>query len=571
MVNKGVSNMKNLFTKIAALFLSIGMVLGVGFAVSRNSKAVQVNAAESTHTFTDVAFSKLLNNNATIASVSVPEQSYSVSKIVANVRYNKTAGGVTITPTIGTTVLESQTHNANSTVDLTWNVSPAVQGAINFDFVNNCGSGTGKGTFYFNSVTLTEEGGTVEPSTLEHAGTEADPYTTADAKIVMDNTGSGVVHQTEIYVSMVPTSSSFNSSYNQYTCTDSNIEISSASLGFTPKGTYTETDALVGKTIVAKGYIELYNGVYKMGYLPASVSPTGSKYNPSIVSITPDEGSGEQSEEVYTLTPASGSNNSYAGNCDIAIDGITWNLTGNSQMHPWRIGGKSLDAVDRELYSKTAISEEVSKIEVTHGAASGITVNSWTVIVASDAEFEKIISTLTPEFVASDTTTISRPSDVSWKNAYYKFIYNVTVTVTSNKFLEFTQATFYYEQESAGVAAWCASFLSTVTCDATGATPPSTSAWSTMKTSFNDLSSDDKLALKTVSNEATARYDYIIAKYGTTNYENFIGRTITPLGSSKVLFNTLTENNAIIPLIVIISLIAVSGIGAYIFIKKKEN
>ena len=37
-----------------------------------------------------------------------------------------------------------------------------------------------------------------------------------------------------------------------------------------------------------------------------------------------------QDELVYTLTPASGSNNSYTGNCDITISGIKWNLTGNS-------------------------------------------------------------------------------------------------------------------------------------------------------------------------------------------------------------------------------------------------
>ena len=413
--------------------------------------------------------------------------------------------------------------------------------------------------------------GAEEPHII-HAGTEQDPYTTADAKIVMDNTGSGVVYQTEVYVSMVPTASSFNSSYNQYTCTDSNIEISSASLGFTPKGIYTETDALVGKTVVAKGYIELYNGVYKMGYLPASVSPTGSKYNPSVVSITPDEGSGEQSEGAYILTPVSGSNNSYAGNCDIAIDGITWNLTGNSQMQPWRIGGKSLEAADKELYSKTAISEEVSKIEVIHGTASGIIVNSWTVIVASDAEFENIISTLTPTFTASDTTIINRPSGVSWKNAYYKFIYNVTVTGTSNKFIEFTRATFYFEQESAGVAAWCASFLSTVKCDVTGQKAPDKTAWDTMKTSYTVLDDADKLTLKTLSNEATVRYDYIIAKYGTTNYENFIGRTITPLGNSRMVLSNIIGNDTVIPVIILVSVLALTSIGAYVFIRKrKEN
>ena len=51
----------------------------------------------------------------------------------------------------------------------------------------------------------------------------------------------------------------------------------------------------------------------------------------------------------YTLEPVAGSNNSYAGNCDITIDEITWNLTGNSQQIPWRIGGKNLVEVDRTL------------------------------------------------------------------------------------------------------------------------------------------------------------------------------------------------------------------------------
>ena len=145
----------------------------------------------------------------------------------------------------------------------------------------------------------------------------------------------------------------------------------------------------------------------------------------------------------YTLTPASGSNNSYAGDCDIAINGITWNLTGNSQMQPWRIGGKNLNGVDRALYSKTAISDDVTKIEVTHGSASSVTVNSWTVIVSSSQDGGgTVVSTLTPTFATNTTTTINRPEGKSWANCYYKFVYNVTIG-GSNKFVEFSQAKFY--------------------------------------------------------------------------------------------------------------------------------
>lgn len=148
----------------------------------------------------------------------------------------------------------------------------------------------------------------------------------------------------------------------------------------------------------------------------------------------------------YTLEPATGSNNSYTGNCDIAIDGITWNLTGNSQQIPWRIGGKSLNGEDRTLYSKTAISDNISKIEVTHGTASNITVNSWTVIVASDAGFTNVVSTLTPTFEASATTTINRPTGADWSDCYYKFVYNVSVSGNTNKYIQFSQAQFYKEE-----------------------------------------------------------------------------------------------------------------------------
>lgn len=174
---------------------------------------------------------------------------------------------------------------------------------------------------------------------------------------------------------------------------------------------------------------------------------------------------GQTREEVvaYTLTPASGSNNSYAGNCDIAINGITWNLTGNSQMQPWRIGGKSLSGVDRTLYSKTAIADNITKIEVTHGSTSSITVNSMTVIVASNSSFSSVISTLTPTFAANSTVTIEKPVGVDWTGCYYKFVYNVTVSGSSNKFLEFSEAKFYKENNS-GVETY------TVTYDCNGGT-----------------------------------------------------------------------------------------------------
>lgn len=157
-----------------------------------------------------------------------------------------------------------------------------------------------------------------------------------------------------------------------------------------------------------------------------------------------------EDEVFYTLAPAAGTNNSYTGNCDVTIGGIKWNVAGNSQMIPWRLGGKSLSNVERTVYSKGVLSEDVSKVELTVGGASSITVNSLQLIVDNDATFESPVSTVTKSFKANSTITFERPEAVSWKNCYFKFSFTVTVTVTSNKFVEFSEAKFYAASEDVG-------------------------------------------------------------------------------------------------------------------------
>lgn len=149
----------------------------------------------------------------------------------------------------------------------------------------------------------------------------------------------------------------------------------------------------------------------------------------------------EKESGSYVLNPVAGSNNGYAGNCDITIDGITWNVTGNATLVPWRLGGKGLDGVDRSVYSKTALGFNVEKIVITNGATT-ITVNSIKVEVASDADFSNVISTLTADFEANATVTFARPTGVNWSNCFYRITYNVTNTTNSNKYVEFALAEF---------------------------------------------------------------------------------------------------------------------------------
>ena len=158
----------------------------------------------------------------------------------------------------------------------------------------------------------------------------------------------------------------------------------------------------------------------------------------------------------YTLTPASGSNNAYANNCDITCGGIKWNVTGNSQLtynsNPaWGLGGKKITGVDRAIYSKTAISGNITKIDIYHGDCN-ITVNSMTVSVhnsSSDAfTGANPIATFSPTFSAgttsaTSTVTVTKQDATSWDGKYYRIVYNVTYANDSNKRLIFAGAVFY--------------------------------------------------------------------------------------------------------------------------------
>ena len=100
--------------------------------------------------------STLLNNNAAIPSINIDAQSYSVKKVTINWRYNKDIENpVTIEVLVGENSWGTQTITGNTTADAVFEGESTI-GAIVINFTNNTGGGTGHGTFYVNSVKLTE-------------------------------------------------------------------------------------------------------------------------------------------------------------------------------------------------------------------------------------------------------------------------------------------------------------------------------------------------------------------------------------------------------------------------------
>ena len=154
---------------------------------------------------------------------------------------------------------------------------------------------------------------------------------------------------------------------------------------------------------------------------------------------------GQTRDEVvaYTLDGTiTGGTNGYATESEITQNGMTWIVTGNTMISPWRIGGKNLSGENRPLYSTSAMSDNITKVVVTNGTATA-TVNSMTLYVSSSADFSNP-TTVAGSFTASSTTTFERPASTDWTNKYFKIVYNITAG-SSNQYAQLVSVEFYKE------------------------------------------------------------------------------------------------------------------------------
>lgn len=155
----------------------------------------------------------------------------------------------------------------------------------------------------------------------------------------------------------------------------------------------------------------------------------------------------------YTLQATTSTHNAYAQSGEVEVNGLTWMVNGNTTLKSnekpiWRIGGKNIENTDRFIYGKSPITGKVSKIEITHvGAGKKVTVNSITVFVydtakdAADATNE--VSSATGSFVANGVTTFEAPEGQDWTGKYYRIVYNLSVSGSTNQGVDFLKADFW--------------------------------------------------------------------------------------------------------------------------------
>lgn len=181
-----------------------------------------------------------------------------------------------------------------------------------------------------------------------------------------------------------------------------------------------------------------------------------------VIDITVD-----QSELVYGMESVKGGNNGYAMESKITINDIQWSIMGNTEIIPWRIGGKSLNETDRDIKTMSPVYGTVSKVIVSVGETEGsITFKSLTLSVANNADFTNATTykKSNPKASTDYTFYITEATD-----AYYKITYNVTVSSTYNKYYQFNGVKFYGTPASkdisltnAGYATFCLPYDATI-------------------------------------------------------------------------------------------------------------
>ncbi len=158
----------------------------------------------------------------------------------------------------------------------------------------------------------------------------------------------------------------------------------------------------------------------------------------------------------YVLTTSkSTSNTNYASVYDVTVDGVKWSAPGNQNMEGfWRIGGKVIENVDRVIYGKGYLSNNVSQIVInTNGVSNAnLKVNSITVTAHSSADdaasgnnaYASFSTTDDLSFAVSTNKSItfvkSGSADCSGK--FYRIVFNVTNASSKNYGLDLVSITF---------------------------------------------------------------------------------------------------------------------------------
>lgn len=134
--------------------------------------------------------------------------------------------------------------------------------------------------------------------------------------------------------------------------------------------------------------------------------------------------------------------------------------------------------------------------------------------------------------------------------------------------------------------AFAQKIIDDITCDSDGKVAPSTSAWEALEEELKDVTAEGKEQLKIIHaiahedpatdreivEEALAKYDYIVGKYGTSRYNDFLLREPSPISSGAFTgFETSIDSNNTMIIVIAIAATSAIALGALLLLKKRKQ
>ena len=319
----------------------------------------------------------------------------------------------------------------------------------------------------------------------------------------------------------------------------------------------------------------------------------------TVITVTTEDG-GFTATCTVTVTNASTGSTYYEKQTSVSniLDGqyvICANVSGTYYPMPLATTGTNQIASSTAItVSENRITEANATNYIVNLVVSGTTVNiknSSTTYIGSNAS-KQIVSNATTafdwtleagangSFRLGYTSSDSKLRCLAYRASYTRFADYAQSNVTSGSTDYFDIELFKYTQGSGGytVDNFVEDFLTGIVCDSTGATAPTFASgysWSVLKTKYNLLTAAEQNELKNYTANANgndeakcvAKYDYIVSKYGTANYENFMSRTIA--SQSNNLGRRIVSNDAML-LLVVMSVLGTMTFAGWFIHKKKQ-
>lgn len=156
---------------------------------------------------------------------------------------------------------------------------------------------------------------------------------------------------------------------------------------------------------------------------------------------------GEKQETVVATTTFSADNNSgpissYTDTWKVTCDGLVWSVANfNNNENKWnyvRAGNKKFASV-AALSTDAAMADAITKVVVTLNKADASKVNSFKLIVASDADFTNVVEEVELTIAAGENTfALTNPT----ANCYYKLVIDCKQG-TANGFVELAKVQYF--------------------------------------------------------------------------------------------------------------------------------